>query len=42
MTTKQKVLTLAGFAGTVIAGGVIGATLAGPLAASANGGRKWS
>jgi hypothetical protein len=38
MTTKQRVLTLAGLAGTVVAGGVIGATLAGPLAASANNG----
>ena len=36
MTPTQRILTVAGLAGSVIAGGVIGATLAGPLAATAS------
>src|SRR3989440_11943764 len=35
LTPIQRVVTVAGVAGSLIAGGVIGATLAGPLAAAA-------
>lgn len=35
MTPKQKIATVAGVVGSLIAGGVIGATLLGPLAANA-------
>jgi hypothetical protein len=35
LTPTQRILTVAGIAGSMIAGGVIGATLAGPLAATA-------
>jgi hypothetical protein len=35
LTPIQRVVTVAGVAGSLIAGGVIGATLAGPLAATA-------
>jgi len=39
LTPTQRILTVAGLAGSVIAGGVIGATLAGPLAATASSNR---
>src|SRR3989475_4676438 len=35
ITPTQRIITIAGVAGSLIAGGVIGATLAGPLAAAA-------
>jgi hypothetical protein len=35
LTPTQRIVTVAGIAGSMIAGGVIGATLAGPLAATA-------
>ncbi len=38
MTPMQRALLVAGAAGSLVAGGAIGATLAGPLAASASNG----
>jgi hypothetical protein len=35
LTPTQRIVTFAGIAGSLIAGGVIGANLAGPLAATA-------
>ena len=35
ITPTQRIITIAGVAGSLIAGGAIGATLAGPLAAAA-------
>lgn len=37
MTPTRRILTAAGIVGTVIAGGVLGASLSGPLSAAANG-----